>query len=31
LSSTSGLYCAAVGKHDAKFLFEHFSSVALEA
>lgn len=31
LSSTSGLYCAAVGKHDAKFLDEHLSRVALEA
>jgi hypothetical protein len=31
LSRTSGLYCAAVGKHDAKFIEEHLSSVALEA
>jgi hypothetical protein len=31
LSSTSGLYCAAVGKHDAKFLDEHLSSVAFDA
>lgn len=27
LSKVSGLYCAAVGKHDAKFLAEHFSKV----
>lgn len=31
LSRTSGLYCAAVGKHEAKFLAEHLSRVAFEA
>lgn len=30
-SRTSGLYCAAVGKHEAKFAGEHLSSVALTA
>lgn len=30
-SSTSGLYCAAVGKQEAKLADEHFSSVAFTA
>lgn len=30
-SRVSGAYCAAVGKHDAKFSAEHLSSVAFEA